>query len=121
MRPVALRVHLVHWHVLRFMLRQRGGAGCGRAALAAAGLLLPLARMATCGPPRLRPGHRPVACPSACAWAWALLLLPLARTATCGPPLGGLPSTRHVGGLRIGFGFAVLVYVGRALRSVVRP
>ena len=78
MRPVAPRVHLLHWHVLRFMLRQRGGAGCGLAALAAAGRLRhSLARTATCGPPRLRPGwlaHRPATL-AACAWAWALLRL----------------------------------------------
>ena len=63
---------------------------------------------------------------AACAWAWAFLIFPLARTATffpprlrlC-PPLDGLPSARHVGGLRIGFGSAVLVYVGRALRFVI--
>ena len=72
MRPVAPRVHPVHWYVLCFMRRQRGGAGCGRAALAAAGRLLhSLARTATCGPPRL-PG----------------------------------PLARHVGGLRMGLGFA---------------
>ena len=49
-------------------------------------LLLPLARTAARGPPRLR----------------------------LGPPLGGLPSARHVGGFHIGFGIAALVYVGRA-------
>ena len=98
MRPVAPRVHPVHWHVLRFMRRQRGGADCGRAALAAAGRLLhSLARTATCGRPRLRLGP---------------LLL---------GGFTGLPLTHHVGGLRIGFGFAALVYVGRALRLVVRP
>ena len=35
MRPVAPRVHPGHWHVLRSMRRQRGGADYGRAELAA--------------------------------------------------------------------------------------
>ena len=29
MRPVALRVHPVHWHLLRFMLRQRAALAAG--------------------------------------------------------------------------------------------
>ena len=53
MRPVAPRIHPGHWHVLRSMRRQRGGADYGRATLAAARwqLLLLL---------------RTVACASAC-------------------------------------------------------
>ena len=62
-RPVALRVHLVHWHVLRFMLRQRGGAGCGRAALRLARL-----RRGACG---IRSLGRRLAARLACAPAIA--------------------------------------------------
>ena len=89
-RPVAPRVPPVHWHVLRFMLRQRGGAGCGRAALAAAGCL---------GPPRRRLAHglglccyfrspgRRLAARLACAST--------RRSVAC-------PSARHVGDLTTG-------------------
>ena len=115
----------VHWHVLHFMRRQRGGADCGRAVLAAAGRLLhSLAKTATCGPPRLRPGpvactgHRPAtSAAQACACAWALLLLPLATSRQDGDlrpsSPAPLPAARwfalgHVGGLRIGFSFAAL-------------
>ena len=106
--------------------------GCGGAAAAFArqdGDLRPASSAPL--PTALQLAHRPAmsaACAWACAWAWALQLpwLPLARTVTCcpprlrlGPPLVGLPSALHVGGLLIGFGFAALVFVGRALRLVV--
>ena len=127
MRPVAPRIHPVHWHVLRLMLRQRGDAGCGRAALVATGRLLHLlARTATCGSPRLRPGPPPGGLPIGPPrrrLAHALGLRScfrspgrrLAARLAClrlGPQFGGLPSARHVGGLRMGVGFAALICVG---------
>ena len=71
MHPVAPLLHPIHWQVLCFMLLQLDGAGGGRAALAAAGLLLlQLARTVTCCPPRLQPCGLPIGQPRRLLLHW---------------------------------------------------